>query len=160
MSKLDKGFSMVNHIGITVSNLEKSITFYETLTGKKVSNRDEIGGKRMAQTQGLNDTLIKYANLRLDNINIYILEYVEPKSKKASYSNEQISAMHMCFEVEDIDAAVARLKEIGVEPNGTPIVFHEEDGLKSGFGTGVAYFTDPDGTNLELIAPKGPFTRG
>ncbi|PWW83978.1 glyoxalase, partial [Clostridium perfringens] len=22
-----------------------------------------------------------------------------------------------------------------------------------------AYFTDPDGTNLELIAPKGPFTR-
>ncbi len=33
-------------------------------------------------------------------------------------------------------------------------------GLKSGFGTGVAYFTDPDGTNLELIAPKGPFQRG
>ncbi len=67
--------------------------------------------------------------------------------------------MHMCFEVEDIDAAVARLRAIGVEPDGEPITFQEEDGLKSGFGTGVAYFTDPDGTNLELIAPKGPFTR-
>ncbi|TKK75061.1 VOC family protein, partial [Enterococcus faecalis] len=87
------------------------------------------------------------------------LEYVKPKSEKASYSNEQISAMHMCFEVEDIDAAVARLRAIGVEPDGEPITFQEEDGLKSGFGTGVAYFTDPDGTNLELIAPKGPFTR-
>ncbi|MGL9875474.1 glyoxalase [Enterococcus sp. DIV0240d] len=68
--------------------------------------------------------------------------------------------MHLCFEVENIDEAVARLKAIGVEPDGTPIVFEAQDGLKSGFGTGVAYFTDPDGTNLELIAPKGPFQRG
>lgn len=67
--------------------------------------------------------------------------------------------MHLCFEVEDIDVAVARLRAIGVEPAGEPITFQEEDGLKSGFGTSVAYFTDPDGTNLELIAPKGPFTR-
>ncbi|MED1408349.1 MULTISPECIES: VOC family protein [Bacillus] len=159
MSENTAGFSQVNHVGITVSNLEKSIVFYEALTGKKVSNIDEIGGKRMAQTQGLEDTRIKYANLHLDNLNIDILEYVVPKSDKASYSNNQISAMHLCFEVEDIDAAVERLKAIGVQPDGEPIVFQEEDGLKSGFGTGVAYFRDPDGTNLELITPKGPFRR-
>ena len=153
------GFSVVNHIGITVSNLEKSIMFYETLTGEKVSNVDTIGGKRMAQTQGLDDTLIKFANLRLGNVNLDILEYVEPKSNKASYSNDLISAMHLCFEVEDLDAAITRLKEIGIEPDGAPIVFEEADGLKTGFGTGVAYFTDPDGTNLELIAPQGPFRR-
>ncbi len=52
-----------------------------------------------------------------------------------------------------------RLKAIGVEPDGEPIVFQEDGGLKSGFGTGVAYFRDPDGTNLELLAPKGPFRR-
>lgn len=159
MSEAVKGFSVVNHVGITVSNLDESVKFYEALTGTKIANRDEIGGKRMAQTQGLDDTLIKYANVHLENINIDLLEYVKPKSEKASYSNEQISAMHMCFEVEDIDAAVARLRAIGVEPDGEPITFQEEDGLKSAFGTGVAYFTDPDGTNLELIAPKGPFTR-
>lgn len=158
MSK--NGFSIVNHIGITVSDLEESIKFYEALTGEKIANKDQIGGKRMAQTQGLDDTLIKYANLHLGNVNIDILEYVEPISKKANYSNEQISAMHLCFEVEDIESAVKRLKEIGVEPDGKPIFFSEEDGLTSGFGTGVVYFTDPDGTNLELIAPKGPFTRG
>lgn len=111
---MNNGFSVVNHVGITVSNLEKSIEFYETLTGKKISNKDEIGGKRMAQTQGLDDTLIRYANLHLDNINIDILEYVEPKSTKANYSNEQISAMHLCFEVDDIEAAIARMKEIGL----------------------------------------------
>lgn len=157
---MTKGLSTVNHVGITVKSLEKAIPFYEALTGKKVANKDQIGGKRMAQTQGLDDTLIKYANLHLDNINIDILEYAEPKSTKANYSNEQVSAMHMCFEVDDIEAAVARLKEIGVEPEGEPMYFQEEDGLKSGFGTGVVYFTDPDGAHLELISPKGPFQRG
>lgn len=155
-----KGFSVVNHIGITVSNLDESIKFYEALTGERVSNIDVIGGRRMSQTQGLEETEIKFANLRLGNINIDILEYVEPKSVKASYSNDQISAMHMCFEVEDLEAAIVRLKEVGVTPDGEPIYFEEQDGLKSGFGTGVAYFTDPDGTNLELIQPKGPFMRG
>ena len=36
---MNNGFSVVNHVGITVSNLEKLIEFYETLTGKKISNQ-------------------------------------------------------------------------------------------------------------------------
>ena len=67
--------------------------------------------------------------------------------------------MHLCFEVDDIGTAVARMKEIGIEPEGEPIYFEKSDGLKVGFGTGVVYFKDPDGTNLELIVPKGPFQR-
>lgn len=54
MSEAVKGFSVVNHVGITVSNLDESVKFYEALTGTKIANRDEIGGKRMAQTQGPN----------------------------------------------------------------------------------------------------------
>lgn len=159
MENTTKGFTRANHVGITVKNLEKSIAFYEALTGTKVSNIDVIGGERMAKTQGLTDTKIKFANLRLDNLNLDILEYVIPESEQASYSNNQISAMHLCFEVDNIDEAMQRLKEIGVEPDGEPIVFEEADGLKSGYGTAVAYFQDPDGTNLEIIAPQGPFKR-
>lgn len=159
MENTTKGFTRANHVGITVKNLEKSIVFYEALTGTKVSNIDEIGGERMAKTQGLTDTKIKFANLRLDNINLDILEYVIPESEQASYSNNQISAMHLCFEVDNIDDAMKRLKEIGVEPDGEPIIFEEADGLKAGYGTAVAYFQDPDGTNLEIIAPQGPFQR-
>jgi catechol 2,3-dioxygenase-like lactoylglutathione lyase family enzyme len=158
-NKKISGFTRANHVGITVSNLERSVAFYEALTGTKISNIDEIGGPRMAKTQGLEDTRIKYANLHLENLNMDILEYVLPVPERASYQNNQISAMHLCFEVDDIDAALERLKEIGIEPEGEPIVFQEEDGLKSGFGTAVAYFRDPDGTNLEIIAPTGPFRR-
>jgi catechol 2,3-dioxygenase-like lactoylglutathione lyase family enzyme len=52
--------------------------------------------------------------VHLDNINIDLLEYEEPKSDKAFYSNEQITAMHLCFEVDDFDEAVERLKPAGV----------------------------------------------
>mgnify|MGYP001484032521 CR=1 FL=1 len=88
-----------------------------------------------------------------------VLPILDKFQAEHNYSNEQISAMHLCFEVDDIEAAVARMKEIGIEPEGEPIYFEESDGLKAGFGTGVVYFKDPDGTNLELIAPKGPFKR-
>ncbi len=93
------GFLVVNHVGITVKNLDKAIPFYEALFGVKVANVDQIGGKRMAAVQGLDDTLIRYANVHLDNINIDILEYDEPKSSTASYSNEQVSAMHIALKL-------------------------------------------------------------
>lgn len=153
------GFSRANHVGIAVSNLEKSIAFYEALTGQKVSNIDEIGGDRMAHVQGLEKTLIRYANLHLENLNIDLLEYVEPAPTKAHYNNNQISAMHLCFEVDNIQEAVKRLEDAGIPLAGEAIVFQKEDGLKSGFGTAVAYFDDPDGTHLEIIAPQGPFKR-
>ncbi len=154
-----KGFSRVNHVGIVVADLDKAIVFYEALTGQKISNQDEIGGDRMAQVLGLDRTLIRYANLHLDNMNIDLLAYKQPEPTRAHYENNQISAMHLCFEVDDIHEAVQRLKDAGIKLSGEPIIFEEADGLKSGFGTAVAYFDDPDGTHLEIIAPQGPFKR-
>lgn len=159
METANKGFSRANHVGIVVTNLDKAIAFYEALTGLKVSNVDQIGGDRMAQVLGLKKTLIRYANLHLDNINIDLLEYEQPEPSKAKYDNNQISAMHLCFEVDDIHKAVKRLKDAGIKLSGEPIIFEEADGLKAGFGTAVAYFDDPDGTHLEIIAPQGPFKR-
>lgn len=46
--------------------------------------------------------------------------------------------MYPSFKVDDMDAALQRLKEIGIKPEGEPIILQEEDG-----------------TTLELIAPMG-----
>jgi hypothetical protein len=46
--------------------------------------------------------------------------------------------MHLSFDVDDMDATLQRLKEIGIKPEGEPIILQEEDG-----------------TTLELIAPMG-----
>jgi catechol 2,3-dioxygenase-like lactoylglutathione lyase family enzyme len=153
------GLSRANHVGIVVSDLDRSIRFYEALTGTRIVNKDAIGGPRMAAVQGLDKVLIRYANVHLDNLNIDLLEYEEPAPKTARYAGNEISAMHLCFEVDDLDAVHRRMIEAGIEFQGDPIVFEEGDGLKAGIGTAVAYFDDPDGTHLEIIAPAGPFKR-
>ncbi|WP_244610546.1 VOC family protein [Microvirga pakistanensis] len=153
------GLRRANHAGIVVSDLEASIRFYEALTGTKITNKDAIGGPRMASVQGLDKVLIRYANVPLDNINIDLLQYEEPAPKKASYASNEIGAMHLCFEVDDLQAIYRRMREAGITFQGEPIVFEASDGPRDGIGTAVAYFDDPDGTHLEIIAPAGPFTR-
>ena len=153
------GLSRANHVGIVVSDLDRAIRFYEALTGTKIANRDVVGGPRMAAVQGLDKVLIQYANVHLDNLNIDLLQYDEPAPRKASYATNDIGAMHLCFEVDDMDAVFKRMKEAGIEFQGDPMTFEEGDKLRHGIGTKVAYFDDPDGTHLEIIAPKGPFGR-
>jgi catechol 2,3-dioxygenase-like lactoylglutathione lyase family enzyme len=67
--------------------------------------------------------------------------------------------MHLCFEVDDLDNVYQRMESAGLTFHGPAITFEPQDGLKYGAGTKVAYFKDPDGTNLELIQPAGPFCR-
>ena len=153
------GLNRANHVGISVSDLDASIRFYEALTGTKIVNKDVIGGPRMAAVQGLPKVLIRYANVHLANLNIDLLQYDEPKVKKASYDNSDIGAMHLCFEVDDLDAVYQRMRDAGLDFAGAPITFQPEDQLAQGFGTKVAYFDDPDGTHLEIIEPQGPFRR-
>jgi catechol 2,3-dioxygenase-like lactoylglutathione lyase family enzyme len=153
------GLNRANHVGIVTSNLDQSIKFYEALTGTKIVNKDVIGGRRMAAVQGLDKVLIRYANLQLQNLNIDLLEYEQPAPKRSTYAANDIGAMHLCFEVDDIDAIYQRMRDAGLIFQGEPIVFEAEDQLKAGIGTAVAYFDDPDGTHLEIIAPMGPFKR-
>lgn len=67
--------------------------------------------------------------------------------------------MHLCFEVVDLDAVYNRMREAGIAFHGEPIVFEAVDQLTDGIGTAMAYFDDPDGSHLEIMAPMGSFKR-
>lgn len=153
------GLARANHVGIVVSDLDAAIRFYEALTGKTIANKDVIGGPGMAAVQGLDEVFIRYANVYLDNLNIDLLQDDEPSPKSARYSGNDISAMHLCFEVDDLEAVYQRMAEAGLTLNGELITFQAEYQLKQGIGTTVAYFDDPDGIHLEIIQPKGSFQR-
>ncbi len=152
-------FSAVNHVGITVKDLSQSIRFYEALTGVESIHLDRLAGDRLAKLLQMDGYDVRYATLYLDNLNIDLLEYKKPAPKAASYEATQISAMHLCFEVKDFGSAVARLKKIGVTLEGAEVKYLEEDGLQEGVGTEVISFKDPDGTHLQVMAPKGSFKR-
>lgn len=155
----DIKFSKVNHVGITVKDLSQSIRFYEALTGVESIHLDRLAGDRLAKLLEMDGYDVRFATLYLENLNIDLLEYKKPAPQNADYKASQISAMHLCFEVKDFGSAVARLKKLGVTLEGAEVKYLEDDGLQEGAGTEVISFKDPDGTHLQVMAPKGSFKR-
>ena len=153
------GVNRANHVDISVSDLDHSLRFHEALTGETATPKNKVGGPRMAGVLGLERTLIRYATMHLQNLNIDLLQYDEPTPKTARYAGDEVSAMHLCFEVDDLDAVHRRMVEAGLRFEAEPITLEAEDGLAAGIGTHVACFDDPDGTHLELIQPVGLFRR-
>lgn len=150
-----------NHAGIAVRDLDRSIAFYQALTGQEPVVIDHVGGTGIGRAAGLGRCTIRYATFKLQNLNIDLLEFEEPTMKDADYQANDAGAMHLCFEVDDVYAVYERMRKAGIQFHGNPYTFREEDGpsKSTGAGTTVAYFDDPDGTHLELIAPTGPFIR-
>ncbi len=79
------GLKRANHVGITVKDLDAAIEFYSAPTGGIITPEDQIGGDRMAKVQGLEKTLIRYATVHLDNINVDLLGYKESHSELFRY---------------------------------------------------------------------------
>ena len=155
------GLNTLNHFGIGVSNLENSIEFYRALTGQDPVDIGtwESEGLGMATGAGQN-AKIHWATVRLTNVNIDLIEVIEPRDPAAEYKMNQPGALHVCFEVEDLPSICDRMGKAGIEFLGPyHQVTKEEDNADNGIGTGVAYFNGPDGELLEIIEPKGPFVR-
>ena len=115
----------VNHIGITVSDLDKSVKFYKELFDFDViDNISNLG----------------QAFLKMGDI---LLSLVEVKGYKCS--SESRNCISFYVDEEDFEDAFDELEDAGIE-----IVFGPENIRK---GQRVV-FADPDGNHIELSYPK------
>jgi catechol 2,3-dioxygenase-like lactoylglutathione lyase family enzyme len=132
----------VHHTGITVSDLDRSVAFYEQL-GFDVAERMEEEGDEVERGVGVPGARLRVAMLEGPNSRLELIEYLEPSNGPAPHPNNGIGAAHVCLEVEDVDAAVAELREQGIEFLTDPIT-HEA-------GIRWVYARDPDGITAELL---------
>ncbi|MGI5214140.1 VOC family protein [Plantactinospora sp. CA-290183] len=155
------GLRMIDHVGISVSDLDRSVAFYQALTGVAPAVRNEtIEGPGFARGAGLPTTKLRYATFQLENLNIDVIEFQEPRGEPVPATANRPGSIHLCFEVENLADVHARMRRAGIEFLGEPYRFSDEEvSAKDSVGTEVAYFNDPDGNNLELIAPRGGFVR-
>ncbi|HEX2169127.1 MAG TPA: VOC family protein [Nitrososphaera sp.] len=164
------GLVTLNHFGISVRDLNRSIEFYRALTGQEPAAIGTWSSNGLDNAAGINESeslraVIRWATFRINNVNIDLLqvkkeEKEEPDPSMANHSLGELGAMHACFEVKDLEPVFKRMQDAGIKFHG-PFhrVSHEEDGAEEGIGTIVASFDGPDGERLELIAPQGPFVR-
>lgn len=171
------GLVTLNHFGISVRDLDRSIAFYRALTGQEPESTGNWSSTGLGSAAGIGDNssrtaaaaAIHWATFRINNVNIDLVhinkeseeEEEEPDLSLAKkHSLGELGAIHACFEVEDLEPVFKRMQDAGIKFHGP---FHrvsrEEDGAEKGIGTVVASFDGPDGEKLELIEPQGPFVR-
>lgn len=115
----------VNHIGITVSDLDKSVKFYKELFDFDVIENISNSGQ---------------AYLKMGDI---LLSFIEVKGYKNSDDSRNCISFYV--DEEDFEDAIDEIEETGIK-----VVFGPENIRK---GQRIV-FADPDGNHIELSYPK------
>jgi methylmalonyl-CoA/ethylmalonyl-CoA epimerase len=121
----------VEHIAIAVQSLDQSIELFKNTFGIPLEYDEQIGQTKLAM-------------LPVGQTYIELLEGQGPESGVTKWIDEKGTGLfHICFEVEDIDGALAELKAKGVKlRDETPRIGHG--------GARIA-FLDPASTGNVLI---------
>ena len=150
---LTKSFQIIgaDHTGITVSNLERSLTFWRDVVGFELSHIAHQTGELAREITGVAGAEIKIAVLRTPGGHkIELLEYLAPADRKrANLRPCDVGSLHIALLVHDLDAVLERIVAFGWKAAGEPQI------LKSGPNAGkrVVYVRDPDGTTIEFMQP-------
>ena len=146
------GIERVHHTGYTVSNLDRSLTFYRDLLGCEVIATQEKEGGYLAAIVGHPDAHVRMAHLRVrggEHV-VELFEYVTPAGSTADVAPPNVGASHLCFVVDDLPGLYERLRERGVESFVSPPVEVDTGINRGGY---ALYLKDPDGITVELFQP-------
>ena len=135
----------VDHVGITVPDLDMAIQFFENALGAEMLWK--LGPFHETPT-GVPIHSIHMAMLRLGpNINVELMAFDADTQNRSMPSNIDYGATHIAFFVDDLEAAAAALKEHGAELLKGPL--DAKGDLKR--GERIWYFKTPWGAFLEIL---------
>ena len=143
----------VTHIGITVSDIERSTTFYRDVLGLEFIGSVTMKGDETDRLFQIKNCVAKIAYLNGSKGSlappIELIQFVSEDCEIDTPALRKTSISEICFRVENIDKVYSDLKSKGVEFLSEPQLF---DFRKDGFSKSKAvYFKDPDGVILELM---------
>ncbi|MFD9910921.1 VOC family protein [Streptomyces sp. NPDC059063] len=124
------------HIGLNVTDLDRSLAFYRDVIGFDVIGEGKEEGRRFAFL-GRDGTLV---------LTLW-------QQAQGAYDSGRAGLHHLAFEVDSVDRVreyERELRAYGVEFAYEGVVPHGE-----GAASGGIFFHDPDGTRLEIYAQSG-----
>jgi catechol 2,3-dioxygenase-like lactoylglutathione lyase family enzyme len=136
----------MNHVGISVSNLERSIEFYREMLGMELASPIiPFGGSLFQQVMALENPQGRIGFLSNGSLQLELFEFSHPSPapKDPNYSVADRGISHFCVEVTDIEATYERLRAGGVRFHCPVLKF--PGGIKATYGR------DPDGNVFELL---------
>ncbi|MGJ8530758.1 MAG: VOC family protein [Alphaproteobacteria bacterium] len=154
------GMRGMEHVGFTVPDINEACDFFEKILGgvtlyTAATNFRVDDSNWMAEHLRVHprSVITEFRYMRLGNgTNLEIFEYVSPDQNPTPPKNSDIGGHHFAFYVDDMDSAIAFLKENDVVVLGEPTAYEEGPNI----GLTWCYFMAPWGLQLEIVsAPNG-----
>lgn len=147
----------VDSIGMTVSDLDKSVEFYSKVLSFEKISETEVAGPEYEHLEGVFGLRIRIARLRLGDEFIELTEFLAPRGRPFPVDTRANDRwfQHIAIITSDMDRAYRWLRQNRVQhassgPQRLP------DWNQSAGGIQAFYFRDPDGHFLEILAfPPG-----
>lgn len=143
----------LDHVSVTVSDLDRSLAFYHDLLGIPVLGRGEDDGPTLPGPRGPVRSRFLYADLRLGGGQILeLLQYLFPKHDPLHSTVYAPGSGHIGLRVDNLERALKGLVQAGVRPLFDPLRIDEPAWWAGAY---VVYVLDPDGTTVELVERPG-----
>jgi catechol 2,3-dioxygenase-like lactoylglutathione lyase family enzyme len=140
-----------SHIGICVSDLERSVRFYCEGLGFELVQSHTVGGE-FGRLMEVDDVVLQSRFVRRDGVSIELLHFDSPghTGEPVRRPMNQLGLTHLSLRVEDLEAVAQVIESLG----GAVVA-----GTRTTFGTSgdldFVYCTDPDGVRVELMHLPG-----
>ena len=148
-------FRALDHVGYAVTDLDRSIAFYETLLGVPLLMRKTWDVPYVGEIVGYPGLVLEGAFFQLPNgVILELLEYKTPGPGMVDMESYNAGNAHLCLVTDDMAGDFARLRAAGYD------TFRSERPIDIPWGPyrggRACYLRDPDGASIELLeAPPG-----
>lgn len=141
-----------SHVGVCVSDLERSTAFYEGVLGFRQLFTMTMGDE-LAATMEIDGIRFESRMLARDDVLIELLHWLEPTATGDGQRRpmDRFGMTHLCFRVDDVDDLVEPARRLGGAAHLSTRSVLPGMGVGGGDVT-VLYLTDPDGTRIEAMA--------
>jgi catechol 2,3-dioxygenase-like lactoylglutathione lyase family enzyme len=142
----------VEAVGMTVSDMDRSVEFFSRVLGFEKTGDVEVHGSEYEKLQGIFGLRIRVVRMRLGDEFVELTEYLAPEGRPipAGWQSNDRAFQHIAIVVADMDKAYQHLRAHKVRHASTgPQTIPATN--KAAAGIRAFYFKDHDGHHLEII---------
>jgi catechol 2,3-dioxygenase-like lactoylglutathione lyase family enzyme len=133
----------MNHVGLSVKNLEESVNFYTEVMGMEVDYRAYHEGEAISDVVGVENATLDICVVRKGNCSIELIEYNNRVEAKGHKKQNEPGLVHISFAVESVEEMYERIRTLGYDFYSKPMVTRPN-------GPKICYFKGPDSVTMEL----------
>ncbi len=141
----------LHHVGLTVSDLDRSAQFWSDLLGAPASAVEHLAGPGIGRLVGYPGVKVDRRWVRLAGVvDVELLRYVDRGEDAYPPGTAHPGNVHVCLAVDDVASARHHALGCGAGAVGEGWI---EVPTGPNAGARIAYVRDPDGVTVELFQP-------